>query len=265
MADRITLTVDHGIADVRFNRPDKLNAFDRVQIDMTCAMIARLGAMADLRCVVLSGEGRAFSVGIDLALLSDPALHDDLIPRTHGAANRFQQIAWGWRELPVPVIAAVHGFAFGAAFQVALGADIRVVSPDAELSMMEVRWGLVPDVAGIALLRAIVPTQVARDITYTGRRVGGPEAAALGLANHLANDPRDAAMRLARSIAANAPDAIRAAKRLFNLADDASATDLLLAESREQMALLASSGHREALRAAAERRAPLFENPQPGE
>ncbi|MEO8724300.1 MAG: crotonase/enoyl-CoA hydratase family protein [Sphingobium sp.] len=260
MTDRVTLTVDNGVADVRFARPDKLNALDQGQFEAIVAMIERLTTMKAVRCVVLSGEGRGFCAGVDLeSLANNPALRD-LMPRTHGEANLFQQAAWGWRTLPVPVIAAVHGFAFGAGFQIMLGADIRIATPDAQLSMMEVRWGLTPDVAGIALLRGLVREDVARELTYTARKMSGDDALALGIVTHVHVDPYTRAMTLARAIATNSPDAVRASKRLFNLAVQADSAAILLAESREQMVLLASTNHAETISAARDRRSPAFED-----
>jgi len=165
---------------------------------------------------------------------------------------------WGWRELPVPVIAAVHGVAFGGGLQIALAADIRIVAPDARLAVMEARWGLVPDMAGIALLRGVVREDVARELTYTARQVSGTEAAALGLATRTADEPYAAAMALAAQVAAASPRAVRGAKRLFGLAQDAAAAQILLAESREQQALLAGPDLAEAIAAQAEGRAPRF-------
>jgi enoyl-CoA hydratase/carnithine racemase len=258
MENRIALTVEGGIADVRLNRADKMNALDMAMFHAIDAVIRDLAARRDVRCVVLSGEGRAFCAGIDLAALANADELKDLAPRTHGDANLFQQIAWGWRTLPVPVIAAVHGVAFGGGFQMMLGADIRIASPNAELSMMEMRWGMVPDVAGMVLLRGLVRDDIARDIVLTGRRFSGAEAAQLGLVTRLADDPRAAALELARAMAASSPDAIRAGKRLLNLPTATSDRDILIAESLEQTALLASANHREALAAAAEKRPPIY-------
>jgi enoyl-CoA hydratase/carnithine racemase len=260
MSERIKITVESGVADVRLARPEKINALDQAMFEGIADAIATLGAMPGLRCVVLSGEGRGFCVGIDLNTLEGNPTLKDLRVRTHGKANLYQQIAWGWRNLPVPVIVAVHGFAFGAGFQMMLGADIRIVAPDAQLSMMELRWGLVPDVAGIALLRGLVRDDIAREITFTARTFAGEEAARLGLATHVAVDPRAEAMLLARSIAESSPEAIRAAKRLLNLSMDADAAAILTAESDEQQILLASAGHAEALAAGREKRLPIFED-----
>lgn len=257
MSDRVTIVLEDGIADVRLARPDKLNALDLAQFDAIITAIARLEAMSGVRCVVLSGEGEGFCAGLDVAMFAQ-GVPFDLMPRTHGLANRIQQVAWGWRTLPMPVIAAVHGVCFGAGFQIIMGADVRIAAPDAKLAVMEARWGLVPDVAGIALFRGVVRDDVARELTYTGRTFDGAEAARLGVVTRIADDPRAEALALARTIAANSPAAMRADKRLFNLALEADEAAILLAESREQTALLAGDAHRETLMAAREKRRPVF-------
>jgi enoyl-CoA hydratase/carnithine racemase len=260
VAERVKIALADGVADVRFARGDKMNALDEAQFRAIADAIARLEAMSGLRVVVLSGEGRAFCAGVDLdALAGDPALRD-LMPRSHGIANLFQQAAWGWRALPVPVIAAVHGVAYGAGFQLMLGADVRISTPDAKLSLMEARWGLAPDVAGIALLRGLVRDDLARELTYTARVMSGTEAAAIGVVTRTAPDPYASAMTLAQEIAGQSPAAILAGKRLLNLSMETDVAEILLAESREQEVLLASSGHAETLRAAREKRAPRFDD-----
>ena len=196
--ERVAVRVSDGIADVTLNRPDKLNALDREMFTALADTAAGLAGRRDVRAVVLSGSGRAFCAGIDLATLGADAAtgHGSLEERTHGIANLFQQAAWGWRELPVPVIAGIHGVAFGGGLQIALGADIRIIAPDARLAVMEARWGLVPDMGGIALLRGLVRDDVARELTYTARQVSGTEAVELGLATRTAEDPRAAAREL---------------------------------------------------------------------
>ncbi|MBC2668620.1 crotonase/enoyl-CoA hydratase family protein [Novosphingobium piscinae] len=253
--DRVTLTVNEGIAEVRMNRPDKLNALDAAQFVALAEAIDALSGMPDLRCVVLSGEGRAFCVGADLQSLAGSPLVADLVTRTHGAANLLQHVAWGWRTLPVPVIAAVHGYAFGAGCQIMLGADLRILAPDAEVALMEIRWGLVPDMAGFALARGLVRDDHLRELVYTGRRVGAEEALRVGLASHVAADPQARALELARAIAAGPPAAVRAAKQLCNVSWETSDAALLLAEAETQTRLLRSPDHHAALRAAAARSA----------
>jgi enoyl-CoA hydratase/carnithine racemase len=180
----------------------------------------------------------------------------ELAARTHGLANDFQQVAWGWRTLPVPVIAAVHGVAFGGGLQIASGADIRIAAPDARLSVMELKWGIVPDMAGFALWRGTVRDDVLRELTYTAREFGAEEAQALGFVTRIAADPHAEALALARAIAGRNPQAIRAAKRLANL--ETGAAEILAAESGEQAALLRSPNQIEAVMANMQNRAPHF-------
>jgi enoyl-CoA hydratase/carnithine racemase len=255
------MVVEDGIAEVRLNRPEKLNALDFETFDLLVEAGQALAATPGLRAVVLSANGRSFSVGIDLEALAGGGAGalSNLTARTHGDANLFQQVALQWRDLPVPVIAAIQGHALGGGMQLALGADIRIAAPDARLSIREVVWGLVPDMAGTVLLRQLVRSDIMRDLLFSGRIVTGEEALELGIATRLAPDPLAAARQLAREIATSSPDAVRAAKRLVNAGTGGvSDRDMLLAEAAEQQALLASSNHREALRAHAERRPPVY-------
>jgi enoyl-CoA hydratase/carnithine racemase len=257
--ERVTVTVKDGIADVRLNRPEKLNALDHPMFAALSEASAALAARDGVRAVVLSGNGRAFSAGIDLSALGGgDGTPDPGAERAHGIANFYQQAVWGWRELPVPVIAAVHGVAFGGGLQVALAADIRIAAPGARLSVMEARWGLVPDMAGIALLRGLLRDDVARELTYTARELTGTEAAALGLVTRTAGDPHAQAMELAERVAGNSPRAVRGAKRLFALSQDTGAAEILLAEAAEQVPLLGGPDQLELLAAQAEGRAPRF-------
>lgn len=262
--DRVRLALSQGVAEVTLARPDKMNALDPAMFDALIDTLARLQATPGLRAVVLHGEGKAFCAGLDLGSMAGigegqttPDMHD-LAERTHGIANRFQQICWGWRELAVPVVAAVHGVAYGGGLQLAMGADIRLVTPDARLSVMEIKWGLVPDMAGCALLAPLVRGDHLRELVYTGRVVAGPEAAALGLATRVSAAPLEEARHLAHQIAGNSPDAIRAAKRLMHLTETASPQDVLLAEAREQQALLGSPNQAEAVRAGLAQRPPVY-------
>lgn len=264
MQDRVSITMlDDGIADVRMVRADKMNALDGAMWSALVEAIDQLKAMPGLRVVVLSGEGRAFCAGLDLASLQggggggDPSA-SRLATRTRGIANNAQYAAWGWRELPVPVIAAVHGIAFGAGSQIMAGADIRIVHPDTRIAIMEMKWGLVPDVAGMALWRSQLADDVLRELIYTHREVSGTEAKTLGLATHVADDPREEAFRLARHIANKNPDAIRAAKRLCNLAVHASDAELLQAESDEQDRIIRTPNQMEAVMAELGKRKAVF-------
>ena len=264
LGDRILIDISGGIADVRLNRPDKLNALDGAMFEAIVAAGERLQREPGLRAVVLSGAGRGFCAGLDKATFASLAAGradsavSDLMTRSHGIANGPQQAALVWRDIPVPVIAAIHGVALGGGFQIALGADIRYAASDARLSILEVKWGLVPDMAGIALMRELARADLIRELTFTGRVFSGVQAFAYGFATAVHADPLAAAHETAREIAKRSPDAVRAIKRLMNQATDGDATALLLAESREQAALIGSPNQREAIVAAVENRAAAF-------
>ena len=179
----------------------------------------------------------------------------DLTKRTHGIANRPQQCAWLWRELPVPVIAAVHGVAFGGGFQIALGPDIRYATADARFSVMEIKWGLVPDLAGTQLMRHLAREDVVRELTYTGRIFNGVEAREMGFVTKVVDDPRAAALETAREIASKSPDAMRANKRLLNAAVATDAASGLMMESVEQQKLIGSPNQLEAIMSNLQKRA----------
>lgn len=257
-APRVTIAIDAGVADVRLNRPAKMNALDPAMFAALIDAIDRLGADRSVRAVVLSGEGAAFCAGLDMASMASAGAGVDLAARTHGLANDFQQVAWGWRTLGVPVIAAVHGIAFGGGLQVMSGADVTFVHPDTRLSVMEIKWGIVPDMAGFALWRGRVRDDVLRELAYTAREFTGTEAVALGFALRTADDPQAQAMTLARSIAARNPQAIRAIKRLANDAIESNAAGILMEESVEQAALLRSPNQMEAVMANMQKRAATF-------
>lgn len=267
MEQRVSISISDGIADVRLVRADKMNALDAAMFDALVAATERLAHEKGLRAVVLSGEGRAFCAGLDMgrfAAMKESGGNGvaggekrDLSIRTHGQANFPQQAVWGWRQLPVPVIAAIQGVAFGGGFQLALGADMRFLTPDARMSIMEIKWGLVPDMAGTPILASLVRDDILRELTYTGRIFSAQEAMSYGLATRICDDPHKAAMELAREIAGKSPDAIRACKRMLNrLSVDPGPA--LLAESVEQQKLLGSPNQTEAVRANMEKRAPRF-------
>jgi enoyl-CoA hydratase/carnithine racemase len=316
---RVTIHISGGVADVRLNRPEKLNALDIAMFEAIVAAGERLAGERGVRAVVLSGEGRAFCAGLDFeafAAMAGAAQANGGVPdrgdtdrgdtdrgdtdrgdtdrgdtdrgdtdrgdtdrgdtgageRASGVralgerppgrpANLGQQAAYTWTELPVPVIAAVHGVALGGGLQIALGADLRVVAPDAKLSVLEIRWGLVPDMTGTQVLPRLVPLDVAKELTWTGRMVSGEEAVAMGLATRVAADPRAAALELAADIAGRSPHAVRAAKRLLNQSGQVDLSRQLLDESKEIGALIGSPNQAEAVRAWFEKREPVFTDP----
>lgn len=254
--------MDGHVADVRLNRPEKLNALDLAMFEGLIDAGRRLAEDPSVRCVVLSGEGRAFCAGLDFAsfmAMASPGDVTSLLARGDGPANRAQETAHVWMALPVPVLVAIRGQAFGGGLQIALGGDMRVVARDAELSVMEIKWGLIPDMTGTQTLRHLVRLDVAKELTFTGRIVEGDEAVTIGLATRVADDPVADAMELARAIAKRSPDAIRAAKRLFNAAPYLSLEEGLRHEEREQVALMGSKNQLEAVAAALQKREPSFE------
>lgn len=268
MKDRVSIEIKDGVADVRLSRADKMNALDPAMFEGIIAAGAELAATKGVRAVVLSGEGRAFCAGLDMASFAAMKAEGDGVPgvrdlvtRTHGIANRPQQCAWLWRELPVPVIAAVHGVAYGGGFQIALGADMRYATADTRFSVMEIKWGLVPDLAGTQLMRHLAREDIVRELTYTGRVFDGTEAERLGFVTRVVGDPRAAALDTAREIAAKSPDAVRAAKRLLNLAVATDAKAGLMAESVEQQKLIGSPNQLESVAANLQKRAANYRDP----
>jgi len=265
MSDRVTVSIEDGVADVRLNRAEKLNALDIAMFEALVETGRSLAADRSLRAVVLSGEGRAFCAGLDVAsfLGGGGGRTRNLFERSdESPANLAQRAAWIWTEVPVPVIAAVHGVAFGGGIQLALATDLRFVAPDARLSVMEIRWGLIPDVTASQTLRRLVRLDVAKELTYTGRIVSGSEALELGLATHLSATPQEAALEPERQIAGRSPTAIRAAKRLLDRTGDLDVEAGLLLEEELQRTLLGSPNQIEAVRANAEKRDPRFEDPE---
>ena len=277
MSDRVTIDISDGIADVRLNRPDKMNAMDGSMFDALVDASASLADDSSVRAVVLSGEGPSFCAGLDFSGFQAMAgrAGDSDSDRDGGGGgtkgigripegqitHHAQQAVWGWHELAVPVIAAVHGVAFGAGCQLAVGADIRFVTPDVRMSVLEIRWGLSPDMTITTLLPALVGADVAKELIWTGREVNGEEAVRIGLATHVAEDPHAAATELARLIASKSPDAIRAGKRLIN---DVATEDYaagFAAERKEIGALIGSPNQIESVNAFFEKRDPNYTDP----
>ena len=264
MSDRVVISHERGVAHVRLNRPAKLNALD---YDMFVALAEAGKSLMDdksVRAIVLSGEGRAFCAGLDVAaMFATGEKAGDLFTRDpESAANRAQRACWIWHELPVPVIAAVHTYAFGGGLQIALGADIRIISPDAKLSVMEIKWGLIPDMTGTQALRNLVRLDIAKELVFTGRLVDAQEAVRIGLATEIAEDPIKHSLAMAREIANRSPTAIRAGKRLMNASVELSVADGLALEADLQKSLLGSPNQMEAIRANMAKETPNFQDPE---
>ena len=262
---RVTIAVDDHVAVVTLNRPDKHNALDGAMFEAILGAAADVGARAGVRAVVLHGAGPSFCSGLDVAsLVTGPVSLDDILAREDGQrSNAAQRACTDWIDVPVPVIAAIHGNCFGGGMQIALGADIRFAAPDARLSVMEARWGLVPDMGITSTLPRLVRADIAKELTYTGRVISGTEAAALGLVTRAAGDPLAAARELAAEIAQRSPDAVRAAKRLYDTSWNAPVEEGLLLETELQRALIGSANQIEAVRAGMTKEPATFADPVP--
>lgn len=272
MSERVTITVENHIADVRFNRPEKMNALDGEQINAIEEAGDKLAAMEGIRAIVLSGEGKAFCAGLDMGNFAASAaaasaeksdgdtspLAKKLADRTHGNANKFQHIVLQWRRLKAPVIAAVHGPCIGGGLQFASAADIRVVTPDAKMSIMELRWGLIPDMGSYTTWRSFVRDDILRELTYTHRIFTGEEGKELGFVTHLSDDPHAKAMELATEIASKHPQAIQAAKALINRLPDMNEDEILMMESIGQDSVSKTPNQVEAVMAFMQKRPANF-------
>lgn len=268
MPDLVTIDCKQGVADVRLNRPEKYNALSPEMFGAITEAGESLMNSGDIRAVVLSGNGRGFCSGLDFSSFSamadesgrgaDRARH--ALSDSRGPENFGQRPALVWKRLPVPVIAAIHGVAFGGGCQIALGTDIRIARDDARLSILEIKWGLVPDMSITQTLRDLVPLDVAKELMFTGRIVSGVDAAAMGLVTRTADDPLAEALTLAGEIASRSPDAVRADKRLLEESWRADPAVGLGLEAELQSGLIGTPNQVEAIRANFENRAPDFED-----
>lgn len=259
--DLVTLEVRDHIAHLTLNRAEKMNA---VSVELVDALIARVDDIAhsDARVVVLSGAGDAFCAGLDTANFTNfmgADLDALVMERTHGDGNAFQAFSLCLHDLPIPVIAALHGPCFGAGMQLAIAADIRIAAPETKLSIMEMKWGLVPDMGGMTLFPRILRSDVLRHLIYTAQIIDSTHAQAVGLVTQIAIDPKAAAIELAREIAVKSPSAIRAAKRLIGVAETSDdRASVLLEESKEQRDLIGKPDQIETVMAALQKRPPNY-------
>ncbi|GAB87772.1 crotonase/enoyl-CoA hydratase family protein [Gordonia rubripertincta] len=261
---RILLDVDEaGVATVTLNRADKHNALDPAMFDALPAVTSELAADRRVRAVVVHGAGKSFCSGLDISSLGGDELGGSLLDRDDAdRGNHAQRVSLDWGHVPAPVITAIHGNCFGGGLQIALGADIRYATPDARLSIMEVKWGLVPDMGITRTLPRLLRADVAKELTFTGRVLSGAEAHELGLVTGTSDDPLARAQELAHEIATKSPHAVRAAKRLYEetwTGTDPSAA--LLLESTLQIELIGSPNQLEAVHAGMARREPRFADP----
>lgn len=275
MSDRVSITIADGIADVKLTRADKRNALDGEMFLAIADAGERLKTEPGVRVVVLSGEGSSFCAGLDFGSfqqMAGGATADT--PNETGSRNSNpgameadrithlgQQVAWVWQEVPVPVIAAVHGHALGGGIQIALGADIRIVHPDTQMSVREVHWGLVPDMTGTLMMHGLVRPDVAKDLVFTARVITGREAGEIGLATRVSDTPYEDAMAMAREIAGRSPDAVRGAKALLNRLANAGAAEQFAEERRVIGSLIGKPNQVEAVMSNFEKRPAAFTDP----
>ena len=275
--DRVTISVVDGIADVKMNRADKRNALDNAMFTSLSAAGEYLKTLDGLRVVVLSGDGASFCAGLDFSSFAQMAeagaadkkhdkKSDEKSDMNAGAmvdgriTHMAQQVCWVWQEVPVPVIAAVHGHALGGGIQIALGADIRIVHPDTQLSVREVHWGLIPDMTGTLMLSRLVRPDIVKNLVFTARVFSGHEAHEMGIATQLSQNVHADAMTMAREIAGRSPEAVRGAKKLINLLANSGAAEQFAAERETIGKLIGSANQAEAVMSHFEKRPPNFES-----
>ena len=275
--DRVTISVVDGIADVKMNRADKRNALDNAMFTSLSAAGEYLKKLDGLRVVVLSGDGASFCAGLDFSSFAqmaeagakanpDDNNADKKTDMNAGVmvdgriTHMAQQVCWVWQEVPVPVIAAVHGHALGGGIQIALGADIRIVHPDTQLSVREVHWGLIPDMTGTLMLSRLVRPDIVKNLVFTARVFSGHEAHEMGIATQLSQDVHADAMTMAREIAGRSPEAVRGAKKLINLLANSGAAEQFAAERETIGKLIGSANQAEAVMSHFEKRPPNFES-----
>jgi enoyl-CoA hydratase/carnithine racemase len=268
MSELVTIDTQDHIAHVKLNRPEKMNALNAGMFEAIVGAGEKVAADTSVRVVVLSGEGRAFCAGLDFGsfmAMGEGADNKELVffNKPEGSpANYAQLVGYIWKQVPVPVIAAVHGVAFGGGLQLALAADIRLASRDVRFSVMEIKWGLVPDMSGTQTLRDLVRLDVAKELTFTGRVVEAAEAAELGLVTRLCDDPVAAALEMAAEIAGKSPDAIAAGKKLLDNAWHGSSAEGLDLEASLQKKIIMQENQVEAVMANFEKRPPDFKDRQ---
>lgn len=260
--DRVRVTIRDHVAEVAMIRGDKANALDNAMFEALHEAGESLKGNPDLRAAILYGEGKHFCAGLDLSRLgnrtNDEFRARALMPVRGSVANPSQMASYIWKEVEVPVIAAIQGVAFGGGCQVALGADIRLAAPNARLSVMEIKWGLVPDMGLTAALPRLVRMDVAKELVFSGRIVEAEEAQALGLVTRVVEDPLAAAREMAAAMTTRNPDAIRRDKTLLEESWNASPGEGMRLEAMLQAEIFGMPNQKEAVRAEMEKRAPNF-------
>ncbi|GDX34019.1 enoyl-CoA hydratase [Actinomycetes bacterium] len=272
--DRVKVSIQNGIADVRLDRADKRNALDPAMFDAIARAGKELVSNKDVRVVVLSGNGTSFCAGLDFGsfqAMADSGGTGKSKPEAEkenaglmapdAITHLAQQICWVWQEVPVPVVASLQGHALGGGLQLALGADIRVAHPDTQLSMREVHWGLIPDMTGTLMLSRLVRDDVAKDLVFSARVISGTQAHELGVVTRVSETPLEVAMQIASEIAERSPDAVRGAKALINRLSNAGAAEHFAEERRIIYSLIGKPNQVEAVMSNFEKRSASFVSP----
>jgi enoyl-CoA hydratase/carnithine racemase len=263
VTDRVKITIDteNHVADVILNRADKMNAVDLEMFEALGQAADTIAASKEVRAVVLRGSGGNFCAGIDLSIMANSEFDFGqalMTPVKPSAANVFQRAAYAWRELQVPVICAIEGVAFGAGMQIALGADIRYAAPDAKFSIMEIKWGIIPDMGISTTLRHLVTPDRAKELSWSGRVLSSSEAEELGLITAVTEDPLSTSRKLALDCASRSPDAIRGIKTLVNQTWHMPESEALALEAQLQSGIIGGENQREAVAANLAKRKPEF-------
>jgi len=256
----ISCEISQGVAYVRLDRPEKYNGLTLDMINELTRLSGALRREPDLRAVVMSGSGESFCSGLDFAsaLQQPQKIVATFVPRPWRGTNNFQEACYGWRRLPVPVIAVVHGHVYGGGLQLAMAADFRFSTPDSQWSVLETKWGLIPDMSGIRTLAEQVGMDTAKLLTMTGDVISGVEAKELGLVTVLSDDPHGEAGKLVDKLLTRSPDAVAAAKRLFSTTWTASVRRTFHRERVEQLLLLMLRNTAAARNAAFKQETPKF-------
>jgi enoyl-CoA hydratase/carnithine racemase len=257
--DRVAIEFRSHIAIVTLSRAEKFNGLDLEMMKALVEATRRIRRQHDIRAVILHGEGKAFCAGLDFASVTRKPLKilTAFLPWLK-KDNLFQRVSLAWRDLPMPVIAVTHGYCFGGGMQIALGCDFRFSTPDCQFSIMEIEWGLIPDMGASVTLRDLVPLDTAMELTLTGRKFDAVEALGLNLISRIEDQPLEAAVEFANTLASRSPDAIAAAKRLLRDTRHGSERRALGKERGLQLKVLMGSNQREAMRAKFEKREPVF-------
>jgi enoyl-CoA hydratase/carnithine racemase len=261
MPTHVSVEVNGPVAQVTLDRPDKLNGLTLEMLGELRGAARSLARDRSLRAVVLKGAGESFCAGLDFAQATkQPARIARLFtPNPLRGTNGFQEACWAWRRVPVPVIAEIHGHCYGGGVQLALAADFRFTTPDAEWSVLEGKWGLIPDMSGIKSLGELVGIDTAKRLTMTAEMFSGSHAHEIGLASGVADDPSTLTADLVGQLLPRSPDALAAGKRAFNKSWGAGARTTFRQERRRQLGVLLGKNARIALAASLKKQPPDYQ------